>query len=88
MINKGTVRGSADQAVPVIIGTDTVYVHKNIHKVDEVDEQGNPRDDYEYEEIQYTHPEFIQLQMEEQKELENELENAQLAVLELYESMG
>lgn len=84
----GRIRGSASQAVPVVIGKDLVYVHTDIVKIEEVDEMGNPRIDYEYNEIQYTHPEFIQLQLEKQQALEEELSNAQLALLELYENMG
>ena len=57
-------------------------------KVEEVDEMGNPREDYEYEETQYTFAEYIQLQMEENRNLAEQLENAQLATLELYENMG
>lgn len=88
MIYKGVIRGSVDQAIPVIIGSDTVYIHKNMKKVEEVDEHGNPREDYEYEETQYTFAEYIQLQMEENRNLAEQLENAQLATLELYENMG
>jgi len=51
MIVKGKVRGCVEQAQPLVIGKDTVYVHYNITKV-----EGNL---YEYDEEQYSLNEFM-----------------------------
>ena len=77
----GRVRGSGEAAQSVIIGKTTVYVHKNIVKIEEPDEQGNiPEDLYEYDEIQYTLQEYLQI-------MNDNLTDTQLALTELYESM-
>ena len=66
MINKGIVRGSAQQAIPLIIDKDTVYVHTNIHTV-EVDDIEETRIEYEYNEVQYTKDGYIKLVTEQSK---------------------
>ena len=48
------VQGSAEQAQPLIIGKDTVYVHTNIEQVET--EYGLM---WEYDEEQYTHAEYL-----------------------------
>ena len=53
MKDYGRVRGSKEQAKPLIIGKDTVYVHTDI--VDVEDNQ------CEYNEVQYGKDEYIQL---------------------------
>ena len=60
----GIVRGSAAQAVPLIIGKDTVYVHTDITPVE--GEEGL----FEYHEIQYEKDEYIKL-MAEQSNLQD-----------------
>lgn len=47
----GTIHGSAQQALPVVIGKDTVYIHSNIQPV------GNGL--YQYDEIQMTLDEYV-----------------------------
>lgn len=48
-----SVHGSAEQAQPIVVGKDTVYVHGNIMKV---------KDNlYCYDEIQYTLDEFAEV---------------------------
>ena len=60
MIDKGIVRGDAEQAKPLIIGTDTVYVHTNIREYDKLDSDGKKIGvGYEYNEIQYDKDEYI-----------------------------
>ena len=95
--NMGVVYGSESAAKPLIIGKDTVYVHTNIKKVSipykTIDPETNEeittsREEYEYEEIQYTYPEFLQLQADSQSKLQESIQNTQLAMLELYENMG
>jgi len=53
MKDMGIVHGSAEQAVPLVIGYDTVYVHTDIEPVTE-DQNGNPLEgQFRYHEIQY-----------------------------------
>ena len=66
MINKGTVRGSVQQAIPLIIDKDTVYVHTNIHNI-EVDDMRETRIEHEYNEVQYAKDEYIELVTEQSK---------------------
>lgn len=81
MKDMGIIQGSKEQAQPLIIGLDTVYVHTDIVKL-EVDNAGNPTDNlYSYHEIQYSKDEYIKLLATQNLE-------TQLAIVELYESLG
>ena len=81
------VHGSLQQAQPLIVGKTTVYVHSNI--VQATDEDGNVIDDlYVYDEIQYTKDEYIKVMADKNETLEKELTDTQLALCELYESVG
>ena len=69
MKDMGIIQGSAAQAVPLIVGKDTVYVHTDITSVIQ-DSAGNPVEDlFQYHEIQYDKDEYIQLMSEKAKEL-------------------
>ena len=46
MIDCGYVTGSKEQAVELIVGIDTVYVHDDIQLLKKEDEQGNPVEVY------------------------------------------
>ena len=66
------VQGSKEQALSVIVNKDNVYVHSNIQKL-KTDLEGNPTDNlYQYDEIQYTKDEYIQL-MANRQNLESQL---------------
>lgn len=80
MKNMGIVRGSEEQAKELIVGFDTVYVHKNIKKLED--------GDYQYEEVQYDKDEYIELIAEKNKTLEKQVTDTQLALTELYEMKG
>ena len=81
------VQGSLQQAQPLIVNKDTVYVHTNI--VQSKDKDGNVVDNlYVYDEVQYTKDEYIQIMAEKNSQLEKELTDTQLALCELYESVG
>ena len=81
------VQGSSQQAQPLIVNKDTVYVHTNI--VQATDKDGNVVDGlYVYDEVQYTKDEYIQIMAEKNSQLEKELTDTQLALCELYESVG
>lgn len=62
MKDYGRVRGSKEQAKPLIIGKDTVYIHTDIVDIED--------DQCEYNEVQYGKDEFIKM-MAEKAELEN-----------------
>ena len=66
MKDMGIVYGSAKQAVPLVVGTDTVYIHTDIreHTVTDPD-TGETRIDYAYHEIQYELREYLQLMAEQ-----------------------
>ena len=81
------VQGSIQQAQPLIVNKDTVYVHTNI--VQATDEDGNVVDGlYVYDEVQYTKDEYIQMIAEKNETLERDLTDTQLAIAEIYESLG
>ena len=80
------VQGSKEQAKPLIVGKTTVYVHTNIQQLK--DENGNLTDMYSYDEVQYTKDEYIQVLADKNDVLEQDVINTQLALCELYESLG
>lgn len=73
----GIVQGSVQQAQPLVVGFDTVYVHTDIKPL--LDEQGQETGLYEYQEVQYGLDEY-QILMSQQK-LEN-LEEQQIVTFE------
>lgn len=75
MKNMGIVRGSGEQAKELIVGFDTVYIHKNIKKLKD--------GDYEYEEIQYDKDEYIELMVKTNKELSSQMELTQATIDEI-----
>lgn len=83
----GYVTGSKAQAEELIVGTDTVYVHTDIQKLNEVDDNGNPIEIYRYHEVQYEKDEYIKLMAEQNKTLDQQLTDTQLALVEIYEGM-
>lgn len=87
MRDMGTVYGSREAAVPLVIGYDTVYVHTDIQEYQETMEGGEVMTDYKYHEIQYTKDEYLKIQADKQSKLEENITNVQGAILELYESM-
>lgn len=81
------VQGSSQQAQPLIVNKDTVYVHTNI--VQATDKDGNVVDGlYVYDEVQYTKDEYIKLMAEKNETLERDLTDTQLAIAEIYESLA
>lgn len=68
MKDMGIIQGSAAQAVPLIVGKDTVYVHTDITPVE--GEEGL----FQYHEVQYEKDEYI-------SKLTNEDDAGMLALL-------
>lgn len=84
----GSVQGNTEQAVPLVIGFDTVYVHTNIIPIPK-DTQGNLVEGlFQYNEIQYDKDEYIKIMDEKNVNLENQLTDTQIALTEIFESMG
>lgn len=74
MKDMGIIQGSKEQAVPLIIGKDTVYEHTEIEQVME-DHEGNPVDDlFKFHEIQYGKDEYIKIMNERNKNTESTLD--------------
>lgn len=88
MKNMGIVQGSAEQAQELIVGIDTVYVHTNIVPVTQ-DAEGNPIEGlFQFNEVQYDKDEYIKVMAEKNAAMETELTSTQLALVEIYESIG
>ena len=68
MKDYGRVRGSKEQAKPLIIGKDTVYIHTDIVDVED--------DQCEYNEVQYGKDEYIHLMAESNNALRADLSDA------------
>lgn len=81
------VTGSAEQAIPLIVGIDTVYIHTNIREIEVEISDGVFQTQYQYDEYQYTKDEYIKLLSEKNELLESQLTDTQLALLEIYEGM-
>lgn len=75
MKDMGIVFGSAEQAVPLIIGKDTVYVHTDITPVE--GEEGL----FQYHEVQYEKDEYIKMLAEKNKTLMETLDTLMSEVL-------
>lgn len=88
MIDCGYVTGSKEQAVDLIVGIDTVYVHDDIQLLEKKDEQGNPVEMYQYHEMQYDKDEYIKVMSEKNASLEDQMTQAQEAMCEIYEMMS
>lgn len=76
MIDKGIITGSEEQAKPLIVGKDTVYVHTNIKKLQTDTDEIEVDELYQYHEIQYDKDEYITL-------MSDELTDAQLSLTDV-----
>ena len=82
----GTVQGNSEQAKALVIGKDTVYVHTDIVPVEK---DGKVVEDlFSYTEVQYGKDEYIELMAQQNKQLGNDLLDTQLALCEIYETIG
>lgn len=82
----GTVQGNSEQAKALVIGKDTVYVHTDIVPVEK---DGKIVEDlFSYTEVQYDKDEYIELMAQQNEQLGNDLTDTQLALCELYETIG
>ena len=77
MKDMGVIQGSAEQAVPLIIGKDTVYVHTDIEQVFK-DNEGKSVDNlFKFHEVQYDKDEYIKIIAETNKDLTAQMEVTQ-----------
>ena len=70
----GIVYGSAEQAKPVVVSTDTVYVHTNIEKY--INPENPDAEQYKYQETQYELNEYLQVAELDRLEHQSMMENA------------
>ncbi len=88
MENYGIVHGGAEQAIPLVVGKDTVYVHTNITKLEpDPNDEFAPADLYSYEEIQYDKDEYIGLISNKNDSLESQLIETQIALADVFEQV-
>ncbi len=85
MIDVGIVQGSAEQAVPLVVGVDTVYVHTDITQITEDNNNMPVSNLYSYHEVQYDKDEYIKIQAEKNAALEQQVTDTQMALCEVYE---
>lgn len=87
MIDKGIITGSEEQAKPLIIGKDTVYVHTNIKEV-KTDIVGEEVDRlYQYHEIQYDKNEYIKIMSKELTDTQLSLTDVDIHQIETEQSL-
>ena len=67
MRDMGIIQGSAAQAVPLIIGVDTVYVHTDIELLPPNEEHGAEM--YQYREVQYSLHEYMQMTLDDSADM-------------------
>lgn len=88
MKDLGVIYGSAEQAKPLIIGIDIVYVHTNIQPVTNTENNEEINNNiFSYHEIQYSKDEYIKIMVEKNTDLEDQLTDIQVAFCELFEEM-
>lgn len=85
MKDVGRIIGNEEQAKPLIIGKNTVYVHSNITPIESSDECPNL---YEYDEIQYDKDEYIKIMSEQNNDLAQQITDTQLALCDVYELLS
>lgn len=76
----GIVQGSKEQALPLVINKNVVYVHTDIKQLEITDEEMKDAVVYEYHEYQYSIDEYLQMAKEQ-----SDSQNAEimLAIAEL-----
>ena len=76
----GIVQGSVEQALPLAINKNVVYVHTDIKQLEITDEEMKDAVVYEYHEFQYSIDEYLQMAKEQ-----SDSQNAEimLAIAEL-----
>ncbi len=86
MKDMGTVSGSKAQAVPLVVGYDTVYVHTDIQAIEVDNGDGTTYTTWQYHEVQYGKDEYLKKVSVEKDLLEVQTTDLQLALADVFES--
>jgi hypothetical protein len=86
MKNYGKVRSTV-QPEPLVVDECNVWVHSNITPVTETIGEATFIG-FEYDMVQYEKDEYIKIIAEKNSTLETQLTDTQIALTEIYESMG
>lgn len=69
------VFGSKESSKPLIVNVDTVYINSNVKEVTREFEDGRSHKEYQYDQIQMTKDEYIELLSSKNEKLNIELKN-------------
>lgn len=72
---------SAVEPQPKVVDDYSVWISDNVHTVTVTDEEGNEREEFEYDLTQYGKDEYIRL-------MDDRTDDAEMAIAELYESIS
>ena len=87
MKDYGTQRSTV-KPEPIVIDDFSVWQYSGIQEISENVGEENEFVGFEFDMVQYGKDEFIKLQAEKNAAMEEELTSTQLALVEIYESMG
>ena len=85
MNDVGIIHGDESQAVPLVIGKTTVYVHTDIKKVEVENPDGSTSPEWQYHEVQYSKDEYLKKISKEKDKLDSQTTALQLGLVESYE---
>ena len=86
MIDHGIVKSSISPE-PMVIDEFSVWINTNIEETSETGMDGKKITGFQYQMIQYTKDEYIQMMVEKNQKTDQQVTEAQLALVELYEMM-
>lgn len=72
---------SAVEPQPKVVDDYSVWISDNVHTVIVTDEEGNEREEFEYNLTQYGKDEYIRL-------MDDRTDDVEMAIVELYESIS
>lgn len=72
---------SAVEPQPKVVDDYSVWISDNVHTVTVTDEEGNEREEFEYDLTQYGKDEYIRL-------MDDRTDDVEMAIAELYESIS
>jgi hypothetical protein len=88
MVDYGKVRSTV-KPEPKVIDDFSVWINSDIHEVQIDDPDGeNQHTEYEYNMVQYSKDEYINMIDNEKSQLQEELTDTQLALCDVYEMIG
>ena len=71
---------SAVEPQPKVVDDYSVWISDNIHTITVTDEEGNEREEFEYDLTQYDKDEYIRL-------MDDRTDDVEMAIVELYENI-